>query len=192
MSSSGNANNATDTDPSLSPATVKNKILAPIKDFKFNFVGVTHRLRRGKFQSRIYKHNKEYNLGQSSTWSFVEFKPSCCVSSPQLKLHAYPHIYCPLIVQTTPSKGLYELGKLCLRFVPLYHQHNQHCINLTLLLLLLHLLFHSLQPQTQHSPMMRPTACSISSLPIMTQPLNQKAGIPSQPSLKEHPTSSIG
>lgn len=31
--------------------------------FKFSFVGVTHRSRRCKFQARIYKNNKEYNLG---------------------------------------------------------------------------------------------------------------------------------
>ncbi|KAK1734762.1 hypothetical protein QTG54_014635 [Skeletonema marinoi] len=45
------------------PGDRKNDALAPSEEFKQNYVGVTHRKRRGKFQARIYKMNKEYNIG---------------------------------------------------------------------------------------------------------------------------------
>mmetsp|Transcript_8134 Transcript_8134/g.13394 ORF Transcript_8134/g.13394 Transcript_8134/m.13394 type:complete len:990 (-) Transcript_8134:52-3021(-) len=41
----------------------KIEALAPSDEFKQSYVGVTHRKRRGKFQARIYKMNKEYNIG---------------------------------------------------------------------------------------------------------------------------------
>ncbi|EED90539.1 predicted protein [Thalassiosira pseudonana CCMP1335] len=60
---SSNKCNASNKAPSLlEESATNNGELAPT-GFKFSYVGVTHRSRRGKFQARIYKNNKEYNLG---------------------------------------------------------------------------------------------------------------------------------
>mmetsp|Transcript_20505 Transcript_20505/g.44279 ORF Transcript_20505/g.44279 Transcript_20505/m.44279 type:complete len:111 (-) Transcript_20505:837-1169(-) len=63
---SSNKYNASNKAPSLlEESKTNNGELAPT-GFKFSYVGVTHRSRRGKFQARIYKNNKEYNLGTLS------------------------------------------------------------------------------------------------------------------------------
>eukprot|EP01082_Thalassiosira_pseudonana_P001967 g1792.t1 g1792 contig11:82111-83179(+) len=68
---SSNKCNASNKAPSLlEESKTNNGELAPT-GFKFSYVGVTHRSRRGKFQARIYKNNKEYNLAAKYVFDWL-------------------------------------------------------------------------------------------------------------------------